>query len=153
MHIFSRLLFVILISSCSSDTSKVECSKVDTQMATVLIDCNPEALRSDCINQNIYNLIRTEDFKKNTLIRFNDSEDDAEIKDFLTTLYPEEDKGNSKFMTLNALDVAFKKDRELGNIYIYKILDLMDRNYDINNLSKEISIKLTAQAKKICKNN
>ena len=101
-------------------------------MATVLIDCNPEALRSDCINQNIYNLIRTEDFKKNTLIRFNDSEDDAEIKDFLITLYPEEDKGNSKFMTLNALDTAFKKDREIGNIYIYKILDLMDRNYDIN---------------------
>jgi hypothetical protein len=122
-------------------------------MATVLIDCNPEALRSDCINQNIYNLIRTEDFKKNTLIRFNDSEDDAEIKDFLITLYPEEDKGNSKFMTLNALDTAFKKDRELGNIYIYKILDLMDRNYDINNLSKEISVKLTAQAKKICENN
>ena len=122
-------------------------------MATVLIDCNPEVSRSDCINQNIYNLIRTKDFKKNTLIRFNDSEDDAEIKDFLITLYPEEDKGNSKFMTLNALDTAFKKDRELGNIYIYKILDLMDRNYDINNLSKEISIKLTAQAKKICENN
>jgi hypothetical protein len=56
-------------------------------------------------------------------------------------------------MTLNALDTAFKKDRENGNIYIYKILDLMDRNYDINNLSKEIYIKLTAQAKKICENN
>ena len=152
MRIFNIFLF-ILITSCSPDQSKVECSKVDTQMATVFIDCNPEALRSDCINQNIYNLIRTEDFKKNTLIRFNDSEDDAEIKDFLITLYPEEDKGNSKFMTLNALDTAFKKDRENGNIYIYKILDLMDRNYDINNLSKEISIKLTAQAKKICENN
>ena len=122
-------------------------------MATVLIDCNPEASRSDCINQNIYNLIRTKDFKKNTLIRFNDSEDDAEIKDFLITLYPEEDKGNRKFMTLNALDTAFKKDRELGNIYIYKILDLMDRNYDINNFSKDAKDQLKAEAEKICQNN
>jgi hypothetical protein len=63
MRIFNIFLF-ILLTSCSPDQSKVECSKVDTQMATVLIDCNPEALRSDCINQNIYNLIRTEDFKK-----------------------------------------------------------------------------------------
>ena len=53
-------------------------------------------------------------------------------------------------MNLSALDVAFKKDRELGHIYIYKILDLMDRNYDISNLSDDKLLQLTAKSKEIC---
>ena len=86
MHLLNRMLIVALITGCSSDQSKVECTKVDTQMATVLIDCTPEILRSDCINANINSLIRSDEYKKNTLIKFNASEDDAEVKDFLISL-------------------------------------------------------------------
>lgn len=150
MHLLNRMLIVALITGCSSDQSKVECTKVDTQMATVLIDCTPEILRSDCINANINSLIRSDEYKKNTLIKFNASEDDAEVKDFLISLSSKKDRENSNFMNLSALDVAFKKDRELGHIYIYKILDLMDRNYDISNLSDDKLSQLTAKSKEIC---
>ena len=150
MHLLNRMLIVALITGCSSDQSEVECTKVDTQMATVLIDCTPEILRSDCINANINSLIRSDEYKKNTLIKFNASEDDAEVKDFLISLSSKKDRENSNFMNLSALDVAFKKDRELGHIYIYKILDLMDRNYDISNLSEDKLLQLTAKSKEIC---
>ena len=58
MHLLNRMLIVALITGCSSDQSKVECTKVDTQMATVLIDCTPEILRSDCINANINSSVK-----------------------------------------------------------------------------------------------
>ena len=45
---------------------------------------------------------------------------------------------------------AFKKDRELANKCIYKILDLMDRNYDINNIDETILAKLTVESNEIC---
>ncbi len=153
MRVFNHFFLVIFIMGCSPNQSNVECNKVDTQMATVFIDCIPEFSTSDCINSNIYNLIRTEDYKRNTLIKFNDSKDDAEIKVFLKTLYPQEEKENSNFMTLHALDIAFNRDRELGNKYIYKILNLMDRNYDINSLTEDALIKVTAKARRICENN
>ena len=150
MHLLNRMLFVVLITGCSSDQSKVECTKVDTQMATVLIDCTPEILRSDCINANINNLIRSDKYKKNTLIKFNESLDDAEVKNFIESFYSDKSSQDSYSMTLKDLDDAFKKDRELGNKYIYKILDLMDRNYDINNIDETILAKLTVESNEIC---
>lgn len=145
---------LIIIAGCSSEQAELECTKVDTQMATVLLDCStePKAVK-ECINLTITSLTRAQAFKKVTLIRFSDSQDDLDVRDFLLTLYPSEGKSTINLMTLNRLDVAFKKDRELGNVYIYKILDLMDRNYDINNFSDDVADQLKAEAIRICQNN
>ena len=145
---------LIILAGCSSEQPELECIKVDTQMATVLVDCSPEPIVvEECISLTITSLTRAQVFREATPIRFSDSQDDQDVRDFLLTLYPLEGKSTPSLMTLNRLDVAFKKDRELGNVYIYKILDLMDRNYDINNFSDDVADQLKAEAIRICQNN
>ena len=68
----------------------------------------------------------TDKFKKRP-INFSNNPTDTEIKDLLAKKL-----NKSDLFLIKDLDELFEWDRKNGMKYIYKILDLMDNNYKIN---------------------
>jgi hypothetical protein len=105
-----------------------------------------------CIETNIIELIQTDEFKSSNFIKYDDSQDDFDVKSWLEKdLFPGWDP--SKKMTLDYLDKAWQIDRKTGMRYIYKLMFLMDRNYNIELMNTALAKQINNDAHLTCSGN
>ena len=84
-------------------------------------------------------------YYKNREIIFSSSEADLELKNLMTKRL-----NITGLLTLKDLDSLFEWDRINNMKYIYKILDLMDRNYLINKKNVEDFLKYEIKFNSYC---
>lgn len=96
------------------------------------IDCGKD------IKESFYNSIEF----KNSLVRFLDK--DKELKEKMVSHF------STDQLRINDLEKFFIWDRKNGMKYIYKILDLMDRNYLIDQNIDGLFVQYSNQFKKNC---
>ena len=103
--------------------------------------------QSVCINDALIQILKTDQSKKERLVIFNETSDDDELKELLSQL-----KQNSEntFYVID-LDTLWNWDRENEMIFIYKILDLMNRNYEVESLNPSLKNKYLIEARHKCK--
>ena len=103
--------------------------------------------QSVCINDALIQILKTDQSKKERLVIFNETSDDDELKELLSQL-----KQNSEntFYVID-LDTLWNWDRENEMRLIYKILDLMNRNYEVESLNPSLKNKYLIEAKHKCK--
>ena len=102
-----------------------------------------------CIKTNIIELTQTDEFKSSNFIKYDDSQDDFDVKSWLENdLFPGWDP--SKKMTLDYLDKAWQIDRKTGMRYIYKLMFLMDRNYNIELMNTALVKQINNDAHLTC---
>ena len=99
---------------------------------SINIDCRKD------IKESFYNSIEF----KNSLVRFLDK--DKELKEIMVSHF------STDQLRMNDLENFFIWDRENGMKYIYKILDLMDRNYLIDQSINSEFIYYKDQFKRNC---
>ena len=123
------LLLIVIFSSLSNANEK-------------LINAN------ECLNKEVLEILGSEKSKTERSIKFNDAKDDADIKVLLTELFP-----NIKIdsFDLDHLDQAWEWDRINGMKYIYKLLDLMNRNYSMDSVEDSLMAIYKAEASLTCK--
>ena len=102
--------------------------------------------QSVCINDALIQILKTDQSKKERLVIFNETSDDDELKELLGQL-----KQNSEntFYVID-LDTLWNWDRENEMRFIYKILDLMNRNYQLESVSPSLKNKYLLEARHIC---
>jgi len=104
---------------------------------------------SKCIETNILKLTQKDEFKSSNFIKYNDSQDDLDVKNWLEKdLFPLWD--SSKKMTLDYLDKAWQIDRKNGMKYIYKLMFLMDRNYNLETMNPTLVKQINNDAHLSC---
>ena len=92
---------------------------------------------------------KTDEFKSSNFIKYSGSQDDLDIKKWLENeVFPEWDQ--SKQMTLDYLDKAWQIDRKTGMKYIYKLMFLMDRNYDLQLMNPALVNQIKKDARLTC---
>ena len=102
-----------------------------------------------CIETNIIELTQTDEFKSSNFIKYDDSQDDLDVKSWLENdLFSGWDP--SKKMTLDYLDKAWQIDRKTGMRYIYKLMFLMDRNYNIELMNTALVKQINNDAHLTC---
>ena len=103
---------------------------------------------NECLNKEVLKILGSEKSKTERSIKFNDTKDDADIKVLLTELFP-----NIKIdsFDLDHLDQAWEWDRINGMKYIYKLLDLMNRNYSMDSVEYSLMAIYKADASLTCK--
>ena len=103
--------------------------------------------QSVCINDALIQILKTDQSKKERLVIFNETSDDDELKELLSQL-----KQNSEntFYVID-LDTLWNWDRENEMRLIYKILDLMNRNYEVESLNPSLKNKYLIEARHKCK--
>ena len=103
--------------------------------------------QSVCINDALIQILKTDQSKKERLVIFNETSDDDELKELLSQL-----KQNSEntFYVID-LDTLWNWDRENEMQFIYKILDLMNRNYEVESLNPSLKNKYLIEARHKCK--
>ena len=103
--------------------------------------------QSVCINDTLIQILKTDQSKKERLVIFNETSDDDELKELLSQL-----KQNSEntFYVID-LDTLWNWDRENEMRFIYKILDLMNRNYEVESLNPSLKSKYLVEARHKCK--
>ena len=103
--------------------------------------------QSVCINDALIQILKTDQSKKERLVIFNETSDDDELKELLGQL-----KQNSEntFYVID-LDTLWNCDRENEIRFIYKILDLMNRNYEVESLNPSLKNKYLIEARHKCK--
>ena len=102
-----------------------------------------------CIETNLKELTQTDEFKSSNFIKYSESQDDLDIKKWLENeVFPEWDQ--SKQMTLDYLDKAWQIDRKTGMKYIYKLMFLMDRNYDLQLMNPALVNQIKKDAHLTC---
>ena len=103
--------------------------------------------QSVCINDALIQILKTDQSKKERLVIFNETSDDDEVKELLSQL-----KQNSEntFYVID-LDTLWNWDRENEMKFIYKILDLMNRNYEVESLNPSLKSKYLIEARHKCK--
>ena len=103
--------------------------------------------QSVCINDALIQILKTDQSKKERLVIFNETSDDDELKELLSQL-----KQNSEntFYVID-LDTLWDWDRENEMKFIYKILDLMNRNYEVESLNPSLKNKYLVKARHKCK--
>ena len=123
------LVLIVIFSSLSNANEK-------------LINAN------ECLNKEVMEILGSEKSKTERSIKFNDTKDDADIKVLLTELFP-----NIKIdsFDLDHLDQAWEWDRINGMKYIYKLLDLMNRNYSMDSVEDSLMAIYKAEASLTCK--
>ena len=123
------LVLIVIFSSLSNANEK-------------LINAN------ECLNKEVLKILGSEKSKTERSIKFNDTKDDADIKVLLTELFP-----NIKIDSFNLdhLDQAWEWDRINGMKYIYKLLDLMNRNYSMDSVEDSLLAIYKAEASLTCK--
>ena len=123
------LVLIVIFSSLSNANEK-------------LINAN------ECLNKEVLEILGSEKSKTERSIKFNDAKDDADIKVLLTELFP-----NIKIDSFNLdhLDQAWEWDRINGMKYIYKLLDLMNRNYSMDSVEDSLMAIYKAEASLTCK--
>ena len=123
------LVLIVIFSSLSNANEK-------------LINAN------ECLNKEVMEILGSEKSKTERSIKFNDTKDDVDIKVLLTELFP-----NIKIdsFDLDHLDQAWEWDRINGMKYIYKLLDLMNRNYSMDSVEYSLMAIYKADASLTCK--
>ena len=103
---------------------------------------------NECLNKEVLKILGSEKSKTEHSIKFNETKDDADIKVLLTELFP-----NIKIdsFDLDHLDQAWEWDRINGMKYIYKLLDLMNRNYSMDSVEDSLMAIHKAEASLTCK--
>ena len=103
--------------------------------------------QSVCINDALIQILKTDQSKKERLVIFSETSDDDELKELLSQL-----KQNSEntFYVID-LDTLWNWDRENEMRFIYKILDLMNRNYEVESLNPSLKSKYLIEARHKCK--
>ena len=102
---------------------------------------------SICIKDSLVQILKSDQSKKERQIIFNESSDDLELKDLLQRLIP--DSENKTFYVAD-LDALWDWDRENEMKYIYKILDLMNRNYELESISPALKTQYLEKSKFKC---
>ena len=102
---------------------------------------------SRCIKDSLVQILKSDQSKKERQIVFNDTSDDLELKKLLQRLIPGSE--NKTFYVVD-LDTLWDWDRSNGMKYIYKILDLMNRNYDLKSINLVLKTKYLEESKFRC---
>ena len=102
---------------------------------------------SRCIKDSLIQILESDKSKKERQIVFNDTSDDLELKKLLQRLIPGSE--NKTFYVVD-LDTLWDWDRSNGMKYIYKILDLMNRNYDLKSINPVLKTKYLEESKFRC---
>ena len=103
---------------------------------------------SECMKSQIMNILSLEESKNERFVSFNESKDDEAIKVLLKELFPNNSTGES--YTLQQLDKVWEWDRANGMEFIYKLLDLMNRNYSIESVESHLLDRYISRAQTIC---
>ena len=103
--------------------------------------------QSVCINDALIQILKTDQSKKERLVIFNETSDDQELKKLLSQL---KQSSENIFYVID-LDTLWNWDRENEMRLIYKILDLMNRNYEVESLNPSLKNKYLIEAKHKCK--
>jgi len=102
---------------------------------------------SICIKDSLVQILKSDQSKEERQIIFNESSDDLELKELLQRLIPGSE--NKTFYVVD-LDALWGWDRENEMKYIYKILDLMNRNYDLKSINPVLKTKYIEESKFRC---
>ena len=102
---------------------------------------------SRCIKDSLIQILKSDQSKKERQIVFNDTSDDLELKKLLQRLIP---GSENKTLYVADLDTLWNWDRSNKMKYIYKILDLMNRNYDLKSISPVLKTKYLEESKFRC---
>ena len=102
---------------------------------------------SRCIKDSLIQILKSDQSKKERQIVFNDTSDDLELKKLLQRLIP---GSENKTFYVADLDTLWNWDRSNGMKYIYKILDLMNRNYDLKSINPVLKTKYLEESKFRC---
>ena len=103
--------------------------------------------QSVCINDALIQILKTDQSKKERLVIFNETSDDDELKKLLSQL---KQSSENTFYVID-LDTLWNWDRENEMKFIYKILDLMNRNYEVESLNPSLKNKYLIEARHKCK--
>ena len=103
---------------------------------------------SECMKSQIMNILGLEESKNERFVSFNESKDDEAIKVLFKELFPNNSTGES--YTLQQLDKVWEWDRANGMEFIYKLLDLMNRNYSIESVESHLLDRYISRAQTIC---
>ena len=102
---------------------------------------------SRCIKDSLIQILKSDQSKKERQIVFNDTSDDLELKKLLQRLIP---GSENKTFYVADLDTLWDWDRSNGMKYIYKILDVMNRNYDLKSINPVLKTKYLEESKFRC---
>ena len=102
---------------------------------------------SICIKDSLVQILKSDQSKKERQIIFNVTSDDLELKKLLQRLIP---GSENKTFYVADLDTLWDWDRANGMKYIYKILDLMNRNYDLKSINPVLKTKYLEESKFRC---
>jgi hypothetical protein len=102
---------------------------------------------SICIKDSLVQILKSDQSKEERQIIFNESSDDLELKELLQRLIP---GSENKTFYVADLDALWDWDRENEMKYIYKILDLMNRNYDLESISPAFKTQYLEKSKFKC---
>lgn len=102
---------------------------------------------SRCIKDSLVQILKSGQSKEERQIVFNVTSDDLELKKLLQRLIPSSE--NKTFYVVD-LDTLWDWDRANGMQYIYKILDLMNRNYEFESISPALKTKYLDESKFKC---
>ena len=126
-------------------------SKFITVLVVSVIGFNTNAdelkEESRCIKDSLIQILKSDQSKKERQIVFNDTSDDLELKKLLQRLIP---GSENKTFYVADLDTLWNWDRSNGMKYIYKILDLMNRNYDLKSINPVLKTKYLEESKFRC---
>ncbi len=114
----------------------------------LMSDINTNTNISECMKSQIMNILSLEESKNERFVSFNESKDDEAIKVLLKELFPNNSTGES--YTLQQLDKVWEWDRANGMEFIYKLLDLMNRNYSIESVESHLIDRYISRAQTIC---
>ena len=103
--------------------------------------------QSACINDALIQILKTDKSKRERLVVFSKSNDDLELKKLLQQLTPSSE--NNTFYLID-LDTLWNWDRKNEMKFIYKILDLMNRNYQLESVSPNLKNKYLLEARHMC---
>ena len=103
--------------------------------------------QSACVNDALIQILKTDESKRERLVVFSKSNDDLELKKLLQQLTPSSE--NNTFYLID-LDTLWNWDRKNEMKFIYKILDLMNRNYQLESVSPSLKNKYLLKARHMC---
>ena len=103
--------------------------------------------QSACISDALMQILKTDESKRERLVVFSKSNDDLELKKLLQQLTPSSE--NNTFYLID-LDTLWNWDRKNEMRFIYKILDLMNRNYQLESVSPSLKNKYLLEARHMC---
>ena len=102
---------------------------------------------SICIKDSLVQILKSDQSKKERQVVFNESSDDLELMELLQRLIPGSE--NKTFYVVD-LDTLWDWDRANKMKYIYKILDLMNRNYDLVSINPVLNTQYLERSKFRC---